>query len=107
QGGHLRTLHTPFTAFSPYIQAHSGRAFTIAGSPTEPIALIAVDLEGGRVEVLPPSPERVADPTYISVPQAIEFPTEGGVTAHAIFYPPVNPEYTAPASELSPLIVYV
>ena len=42
QGGHLRTLHTPFTAFSPYIQAHSGRAFTIAGSPTEPIALIAV-----------------------------------------------------------------
>ena len=107
QGGHLHTVHTPFTAFAPYIRARSGRAFTIAGSPTEPMSLIAVDLESGKVEVLRRSAERVVDPTYISVPQAIEFPTEGGVTAHAFFYPPVNPEYEAPTGELPPLIVYV
>src|SRR4029077_17102145 len=77
QGGRLHTVHTPFTAFSPYIQARSGRALTIAGSPPEPIALIAVDLESGSVEVLRRSAERVVDPAYISVPQAIEFPTEG------------------------------
>jgi dipeptidyl aminopeptidase/acylaminoacyl peptidase len=107
QGGHLHTVHTPFTAFSPYIKARSGRVFTIAGSPTEPMSVIAVDLESGNVEVQRRSAERAVDPTYVSVPQAIEFPTEGGVTAHGFFYPPVNPEYAAPAGELPPLIVYV
>lgn len=106
-GRRLHAVDTPFTAFSPYIQARSGRAFTIAGSPTETLSVIAVDLETGKVEVLRRSAERPVDPTYISVPQSIEFPTEGGVTAHGFFYPPVNPEYTAPAGELPPLIVYV
>jgi dipeptidyl aminopeptidase/acylaminoacyl peptidase len=107
QAGRLEPVDTPFTAFSPYIQAGTGRAFTIAGSPTETMSVTAVDLESGRVEVLRRSAERVVDPPYISVPQSIEFPTEGGVTAHAFFYPPVNPEYSAPAGELPPLIVYV
>jgi dipeptidyl aminopeptidase/acylaminoacyl peptidase len=107
QAGRLHPVHTPFTAFTASIQARSGRAFTIAGSPTEPMSLIAVNLETGMAEVLRHSAERMVDQTYISVPQAIEFPTEGGVTAHAFFYPPVNPEYIAPAGELPPLIVYV
>jgi dipeptidyl aminopeptidase/acylaminoacyl peptidase len=107
QVGRLDPVDAPFTAFSASIQAHSGRAFTIAGSPTEPMSLIAVNLETGMVQVLRRSAERVIDPTYISVPEAIEFPTEGGVTAHGFFYPPLNPEYTAPAGELPPLIVYV
>ena len=107
QVGRLNPIDTPFTAFSPYIQARSGRAITIAGSPTEPMSVIAVDLESARVDVLRRSADRVIDPTYISVPRAIEFPTEGGVTAHAFFYPPVNPESAAPTGELPPLIVYV
>jgi dipeptidyl aminopeptidase/acylaminoacyl peptidase len=105
--GRLHPVHTPFTAFSASIQAHEGRAFTIAGSSIEPMSVIAVDLETGKVEVLRRSAERVIDPTYISVPQAIEFPTEGGVTAHGFFYPPLNPEYQPPAGERPPLIVYV
>ena len=107
QVGRLDPVDMPFTAFSPSIQARSGRAFTIAGSPTEPMCLIAVNLETGMVEVLRRSAERLIDPPYIAIPQAIEFPTEGGVTAYGFFYPPVNPEYTAPAGELPPLIVYV
>src|SRR5207248_3030289 len=58
----------------------------------------------GRVEAVI---ELAVDPNYISVPEAIEFPTEGGVTAHGFFYPPKNPGYAPPASELPPLIVYV
>jgi dipeptidyl aminopeptidase/acylaminoacyl peptidase len=107
QVGRLEQVDTPYTAFTASIEARAGRAFTIAGSPTEPMSLIAVNLETGMVDVLRRSAERLIDPTYISVPQAIEFPTEGGVTAHAFFYPPVNPEYSAPAGELPPLIVYV
>ncbi len=107
QVARLEPIDTPLTAFSAYLQARAGLAFTIAGSPTEPLSVIAVDLKSGRVEVLRPSAERVVDPRYISVPEAIEFPTEGGVTAHGFFYPPVNPVHTAPDGELPPLIVYV
>ena len=32
------------------------------------------------------------DPATVSIPEAIEFPTEGGVTAHAFYYPPRNAE---------------
>jgi dipeptidyl aminopeptidase/acylaminoacyl peptidase len=103
----LHNLDTPYTSFSPFIQARAGKAFTIAGSPTQPLALIAVDLKTGQVEVLRRSAELDVTPTYLSVPDAIEFPTEGGVTAHAFFYPPVNPDYGAPPGELPPLIVYV
>jgi len=107
EAGRLQEVATPYTAFSAFIQARSGQAVTIAGSPTEPVSLIAVQLDPGRVEVLRRSAELVVDPKYISVPEAIEFPTEGGVTAHGFFYPPKNPDYAPPAGELPPLIVYV
>ena len=107
EAGRLQEVDTPYTAFSAFIQARSGQAVTIAGSPTEPVSLIAVQLDSGRVEVLRRSAEVAVDPKYISVPEAIEFPTEGGVTAHGFFYPPKNPDYAPPASELPPLIVYV
>src|SRR5258705_572028 len=41
----------------------------------------------------------------ISIPEAIEFPTEGGLTAHAFYYPPSNAEFTALPSDRPPLIV--
>ena len=107
QDKRVQDLATPYTAFAPYIQARAGKAFTIAGSPTEMPALIAVDLNDGRVDVIRRSGEVPVAPTYLSMPAAIEFPTEGGVTAHAFFYPPANPDYEAPAGELPPLIVYV
>jgi dipeptidyl aminopeptidase/acylaminoacyl peptidase len=107
QGGRLENVDMPYTAFSPYIQARAGTAFTIAGSPTEPLSLIAIELKTGQVEVLRRSGDLAIAPSYLSVPDAIEFPTEGGVTAQAFYYPPVNPGFAAPAGELPPLIVYV
>ena len=107
QGGRLRNLDTPYTALAPYIQARSGKAFTIAGSPTEMPAVIAVGLDKGGVDVIRRSGNAPVAATYLSTPEAIEFPTEGGLTAHAFFYPPKNPDYQAPAGEVPPLIVYV
>src|SRR5258705_9428640 len=45
------------------------------------------------------------EPRHISIPEAIEFPTEGGLTAHAFYYPPSNAEFTALPSDRPPLIV--
>jgi dipeptidyl aminopeptidase/acylaminoacyl peptidase len=107
QDKRVQDFRTPYSAFAPFIQARAGKAFTIAGSPTEMPALIAVDLNTGRVDVIRRSGEVPVASTYLSMPMAIEFPTEGGLTAHGFFYPPVNPDYEAPAGELPPLIVYV
>ena len=107
QSKRLQNVDTPYTAFAPFIQSHAGKAFTIAGSPTQMPALVAVDLNSSRVDVIRRSGDVAVAPTYLSVPETIEFPTTGALTAHAFFYPPVNPDYTAPAAELPPLIVYV
>jgi dipeptidyl aminopeptidase/acylaminoacyl peptidase len=51
------------------------------------------------------SSDIAVDPALLSRPQSIEFPTEGGRTAFAYYYPPHNPAYVGPAGELPPLLV--
>ena len=43
--------------------------------------------------------------TISSEPEHIAFPTEGGKTAHAFYYPPTNPDYVAPPGTMPPLVV--
>jgi dipeptidyl aminopeptidase/acylaminoacyl peptidase len=45
------------------------------------------------------------DPGYLSLPETIEFPTEGNRTAYGFFYPPNNQDFVAPDGELPPLLV--
>jgi dipeptidyl aminopeptidase/acylaminoacyl peptidase len=39
------------------------------------------------------------------MPQPIQFPSRDGQTAHALYYPPTNPEVTGPAAGRPPLLV--
>jgi dipeptidyl aminopeptidase/acylaminoacyl peptidase len=64
-----------------------------------------LDLQTRHYEELRRSSELEIDPGYISIPQAITFPTENGLQAHAFFYPPRNRDYTAPRGERPPLLV--
>ena len=59
----------------------------------------------GDVEVLKRGRERAVDPGYVSVPSPIEFPTEDGLHAHALFYRPANQDFAGPDDERPPLIV--
>ncbi len=77
----------------------------MAGSPSQPLAVVRVSIPGGGLEVLRRSRPDAVDPAEFSLPEPIEFPTEDGLTAHALFYPPHNTEYEAPAGELPPLVV--
>ena len=63
------------------------------------------DLDTGGVEALRTSLELDLPTGLLSVPVAIDFPTEGGLTAHALFYAPTNPEFETPHGEAPPLIV--
>jgi dipeptidyl aminopeptidase/acylaminoacyl peptidase len=102
--GMLETIQTPYTLCEDP-QVAPGQVLFLAGSPTEFPTLIRLDLATRRVEVLRRSSELTIDPGYISEPRAIEFPTDGGLTAHAFFYPPRNRDYAAPRGERPPLLV--
>ena len=68
--------------------------------------MVELDLSTGATDVLRQSADLRVDAGYLSVPRAIEFPTAGGRTAHALYYAPANRDYAAGAGELPPLIVH-
>jgi dipeptidyl aminopeptidase/acylaminoacyl peptidase len=100
----LTPIETPYTEVVN-VRAAPGRAVFLGGSPTEGMSVVQLDLASSRVEVLRSSTDAAVDARYLSRPEPIEFPTEGGLTAHALFYPPRNGDYTAPSGERPPLMV--
>ena len=100
----LDELPTPYTAISG-IHVASGRVVFSAGSPTEAACIAELDLASGQLRVLRRSSDIAIDAGYVSRPQALDFPTEHGRTAHALFYPPCNQDYAAPTGERPPLVV--
>jgi dipeptidyl aminopeptidase/acylaminoacyl peptidase len=88
------------------LRAAPGRVVFIGGSPSEPPALIDLDLRSGRNRVVRrASVVRDDVRRYVSIPQPIAFPTEGRETAHAFYYPPFSPEFAAPDGEKAPVLV--
>ena len=75
------------------------------GAPHMSAAIVAFDLANGEFEVLRRSSDNKIDEGYLSIAQPVEFPTTNGRTAHAFFYPPRNPDFTAPEGERPPLVV--
>lgn len=100
----LTPIDTPYTSING-LQVAAGKAVYGAGSPTAPGAIVVHDLATGEIEVLRKSSEMEIDPGYLSVPEVIEFPTNNGLTAYAIYYPPTNKDVVAPDHERPPLRV--
>ena len=90
---------------APYVAAEGTRIVIVAGSATVPNQVTRIDVESVEVETLRVSIESQVSTEYFSEPRLIEFPTEGGLTAYAFFYPPTNRDYEAPDGETPPLIV--
>jgi dipeptidyl aminopeptidase/acylaminoacyl peptidase len=105
--GRIETIESPYTRIEGIrcCPAKPGRALFVAGSPHESSSIIKIDLLTRQFETVRRSSELAIEPGYISVPQAIEFPTEGGLTAHAFFYAPANRDFEASGGELPPLLV--
>lgn len=107
--GERRELQAPVTEVSNLVVA-GGCAYAVVGFADRPDALVAIDLAGASEEslqVIRRSSPVVPDPAYTSIPQAIEFPTDEGRTAHAFYYPPVNGAFRGPAGEAPPLVVMI
>ncbi|HEX4539517.1 MAG TPA: S9 family peptidase [Acidimicrobiales bacterium] len=102
--GGLREIATPYDAFSGLV-AQGDEVVAVAGSPTESPAVVRISVPDGSAQILRRSRERVVDSGYVSVPRPVEFPTGGGLTAHALFYPPANRDVQGPPDAKPPLVV--
>ena len=108
----LEPLETELTVFK-YLRSSTDGSFVVATAGSAAVAESVVRLAPAksagdpalRIEVVKQSRELVVDAAYLSVPEPIEFPTEGGRSAYALFYRPTNPAFEAPEGELPPLIV--
>jgi len=87
------------------VQTNGRKVALFAGSPTLAERVLTIDLASSAQEVVKVSNPAHIDAGNLSIPKAIEFPTEGGMTAHAIYYPPKNHEYEAQPGEEPPLMV--
>jgi dipeptidyl aminopeptidase/acylaminoacyl peptidase len=104
--GELTDLDLPHDSTrSAGIVAEGDEFVFAAGSATIPVEIVRMDVTTGGYDAIRTSSHVDLDTAGFSIPEAIEFPTENGLTAHALYYPPRNPSYVAEEDEAAPLIV--
>jgi dipeptidyl aminopeptidase/acylaminoacyl peptidase len=104
KSGTLEKIEAPYSRMDG-VRATPDFAVFVAASPVEATTIVRFDFATRSFETLARSSSLEIDPAYLSIPRAIEYPTENGLTAHAFFYPPKNPDYAAPQAERPPLLV--
>ncbi len=98
-------IKTEYTNISSVQTSSDGQALFIAGSPSQPTAVVKLNLKTKSREILKTAGTLNIDSAYLSMPEAIAFPTENNLTAYAWYYPPQNKDYAAPEGELPPVFV--
>jgi dipeptidyl aminopeptidase/acylaminoacyl peptidase len=105
-------LDLPYTSVAS-VQAQGDQVVFVGATATDEPAVVRLRLEGTKLvdepEILREPRDLEIDRALFSAPEAISFPSSGGRTAHALFYPPTNPEVEAPdpTAELPPLLVMI
>lgn len=89
-----------------YVHVANNHLVYLGGQATEPTAVVRYHLETQDTTILATSTDLQIDTGYLSVPEAIAFPTENDLTAHAYFYPPKNKDFVGSAEEKPPLLVF-
>ena len=103
--GGAEPLATPFESLGSICALDETRIAAFGYSATETAALVVIDIATGACDIVRrPSPVTLPK-ADVSVAEPISFPSAGGRTAYALFYPPANASFHASASEKPPLIV--
>jgi dipeptidyl aminopeptidase/acylaminoacyl peptidase len=105
----VRPLPSTYTAYSS-LRAFGYGAVLVAASPTTEAVVAVVDVPTGATEptlaVVRPARDLGLDPSWLSRPRSITFTTTPSTeAAHALYYPPTNPDVEAPADDAPPLVV--
>jgi dipeptidyl aminopeptidase/acylaminoacyl peptidase len=121
--GELVEVPTAFTHFEAVV-ALDDRAVAIAASATESAVVVTLpvggvggvggvgevgEVSGGSLDAAPRVLRRsrptTMEPGHISIAQPVTFPTTGGRSAHAYWYPPTSVDHEGPTGTLPPLVV--
>jgi dipeptidyl aminopeptidase/acylaminoacyl peptidase len=98
-------VELPFTELDG-LQAGPSGVVALAGAPVDPWIVVRLDPATLAVAgVLRRASTIAFDPATYARPEPIEFPTAGDRTAHALYYPPTNPDFAGPDGEKPPLVV--
>ena len=100
----LQPIALPFHTIAE-VKVGAGFAVFIGGAPDIPASIVRLDLTTFEWTVLRRAVDLQIDRACHSAPETIEFPTAGGLSAHAFFYAPRNPAYCGLAGERAPLLV--
>ena len=100
----LEPFPLPYTDISS-VKTLGNTVLFIGGTPTESKSVVQFNWKTDEITILKRSTDLKIDPGYLSVPQAIAFPTHQGKQAYAWYYPPQNTDYRAPAEARPPLLV--
>lgn len=106
ESARLERVDVPYTAFGQ-VRAREMTLAMIAAGPRDPHSVVTLKLgrKPPKAVVLRRALEMKIEPGAISVAEPIEFPTDDGLTAHGLFYPPTNERFAGPADERPPLLV--
>ncbi len=88
-----------------WLATTSTHVVLVAGSSTTADAVVMLDLASGEASMLRASSTLALPIASISVAEAVEFPTAGGLTAHAFYYAPCSEGSEPMVGERPPLIV--
>jgi len=100
------TLSSHWTQIND-VRAIKDRVWLLAGSPSEPISVIEMDARTNQFQVIQRASGLRIDESVLSIPRALEYPTEGGAESHALFYAPKNGAFEGPPGERPPLVVMI
>jgi len=113
--GAVADLDVPYTEITSVAVRETSVVFVGASFASE-AAVVEVPIEGdvaaavaGEVRVLRPPRDLGLGPSWFSVARPVSFPSgpNGERTAHALHYPPTNPEIEAPEGKAPPLLVLI
>jgi dipeptidyl aminopeptidase/acylaminoacyl peptidase len=103
--GDFVELATPYTDVAQ-VRGGFATAYFVGGGPEHPASVVRLELESGRPQVLRCSSELPAElKPYLSRCEPLHYPTSELGEAHAWYYPPTNPDFSAPAGEKPPLLI--
>ncbi len=112
--GTVEDLELPFTVVRSVRNGGASSVVIVAATPVAEKSVARVWLgSGAAVEgidtIRAPRDlnELGIDVGLVSRPEPIDFPSAGGRTAHALFYPPRNPGWGPPAGSRPPLLVEI
>ncbi|WP_327584473.1 prolyl oligopeptidase family serine peptidase [Nonomuraea sp. NBC_00507] len=101
--GTLTDLDVPYRGWDGTLAADGATVTGIAYAPTVPRTVVSVDTPSGRSRALRQNIERLPEPAFLPVPQAVRVP-RSGEDIHAFLYPPHDP---AAEGGAPPYVIFV